>query len=204
METGLTLPRKDKRKVALLSKLKKELVESFVSVQYHISRIMEILYEIKTKKLYHYDECGSLREFILRHDLEQKLNLKYSTITNYLKLIEYSKEIGLKSEEVTHIGFSKLGVMRRSDINDANKARELSKQHVNEIKYTINLDRNPVTGRIMGKHTPVRRPDTVIKIYDLEIPTKNAHAWESALLELCKDLDIVIRENLQEKTKKNK
>jgi len=175
----------DPKKRTRLRTIKNRLDTSLKSVRDFISDAIRDLFIIENEKLFYYDNCDCMREFIEKNAYPQKLSLKYTTITARLKVERYIEENGF-GDSVRSIGYGKLLPMATFNITKEKDVLRLSQFSQNELRHKLYSKRMKETGRFIKKGYS-RREGTEVVIWDLEIPNKTRKKFETGFRRLCKE-----------------
>jgi len=185
-----------------LEKYKDMLDVTAAGAKEYINQFLLLLLEIKEQELYFYDQCRSMREFIMKNGYHEKMALRYGTVDMRMNAIAYARGVGLKKREYEKISYIKLIECRTQGVKSATEVLKLTSKPLNVIKYTIGLERNPLTGRIMPKDTPKRRPDSTLFNMDVEVPNKHKEMWEKEFVRISNKCNAVVRTFLSEDKKR--
>ena len=172
-----------KTKKKELNRIKHEIYQMAGNIREYATNIIKNLFIIEDQKLFYFDNCQSMKQFIERNKIPERLSINYATITQKLKIERYINKNKF-DDEIRKIGFAKLNIISSQEINEKKQVIELSKYSINTLKEKF-YKKSPASGQFM-RATFKKRKNTEIIVKEFEIPINNKKIFYNSLKELCK------------------
>ena len=156
---------------------------AIVNLKEHMERVIADLYIIRKEKLYFFDRCRSLKEFIYTNGYDKKLGIKYQTIQARMIAIEYAEAHGIEEGDVKDRSNFKMLLIKRTGANDRKKIIDLTKKTSKQV-LDIAEQRQGYSGKFSDKKY-VKRPGTTIRRFDVELPAGADRVFNNAISYKC-------------------
>lgn len=178
---------KNKKK---LNDIKLKINNNILGYKDQVAAIMLYLAQIENEKLFYYDHCRSMREFINKNDYPKRMEISYSTIVRHLGVGRYITENKLP-DSVKKINICKLDLLRQYNVVEPQRVIELGNYSLNALKAKFHDIRSPASGQFVKKGTTYD-PKKNLKIIEFEIPRGKIKTFERDLIRICNRHNIKI------------
>lgn len=187
MEQLPIISQKDKKE---LSNLKQQIEKGIENLSSYLQDIINSLLKIKRKKLYLYDKCQHMNEFVRKNNYHKKLNASINTVLTQVRTFDYAKRKRLSANQIKEIGYTKLDILQANKIETKKEIIEYGKLTTLKMKKVLNIQ-DKATGRFTKKGEKFeRRPNTKLKNWMMEIPNEVLKQFEADFIKLCNKYEV--------------
>lgn len=160
----------------------------------YINNIILSLYLIRKNKLYLFDKCEAFKQFVIKNNYSDKLNIVYRTIKGRMYLLEYAEKNLVPINEAIEMSQYKLEMMSARDVKGGKLIKEYSLIPCKELRKKLLYKRDKIIGRFLApkKESFDQRLKTSMKSMMFEVPWDREKDFEAGIVHLCAKCDVRI------------